>query len=209
MSSKFSRKKLFVNSFAQGRTVAHVAFYWGVYHLILWHVMFLYRYCQYRGELAAGAAPRTFNDLYSEFTLTHFSMLVCGLAILPLVIWDVIKFTHRIVGPLVRLKDCLAKLSRGETIPELRFRKGDLLVDVQDAFNQFLQSPYCHGQHARRAIEAEGAESAPVDDLTAIGNDVREIQASLKQQIVPADDLPVDDVAGTSAPGSATVSAAV
>jgi methyl-accepting chemotaxis protein len=194
MSKKFLRKKLFVNSFAQGRTIAHVAFYWAVYHFILWHVMFLYRYFQYRGELAAGAAPRTFNELYSEFTLTHFSMIVCGLAILPLVIWDVIKFTHRIVGPLVRLQHCLVQLARGEKVAELRFRKGDLLVDLQDAFNRFLESPYCHG--ARE--ENESGESAVPAGITSDGeliqieNAVQEIRASLQEEFQPGTD-PVDN----------------
>jgi methyl-accepting chemotaxis protein len=213
MSKKFLRKKLFVNSFAQGRTVAHVAFYWGVYHLILWHVMFLYRYFQYRGELVAGAAPRTFNELYSEFTLTHFSIIVCGLAILPLVIWDVIKFTHRIVGPLVRLQNCLGQLARGEKVVELRFRKGDLLVDLQNAFNAFLESPYCRGTGDREQNFAGEsmvrAEAASDGELIQIENEVQEIRASLQEEFQASTDSTGDDCTVKAAKGETTVSAGV
>src|SRR5262245_35250472 len=127
------RKKLYINPFIQGTTIRRIVFYWCTYHLVLWHVMLLYRYFQYRGELLAGGAPRTFVDLYGQFTLEHYSMIVCSLAILPLVMWDALAFSHRIVGPLVRFRHCLKLLSKGERVTEVRIRKGDFLVELQDS----------------------------------------------------------------------------
>lgn len=213
MSSKFLRKKLFVNPFAQGRTIAHVAFYWGVYHLILWHVMFLYRYCQYRGELAAGAPPRTFADLYGQFTLTHFSMLVCGLAILPLVMWDVLKLTHRFVGPLVRVKNSLAMLGRGEQVGEVRFRNGDFLIDLQESFNQFLKSPFCR----QRQAELANAQIRPIelteimsgDELAEIGAAVQDIQTAIHEELVSAEKSQSGEFDGHAAPQNDPIAAGV
>lgn len=187
------RKKLLVNSFIQGKTIRRVIFYWCTYHLVLWHVMFLYRYVQYRGELLAGAAPRTFGDLYSQFSLDHYSLVVCALAILPLVAWDALTFSHKVVGPLARFRHCLKLLTLGEPVTQVKIRQGDFLVELQDAFNQFLDSPYNTVRFGNAAVAsiptvapAAPNESAwPVEDESRLLEDLREIQASLWRQYTP------------------------
>ncbi len=52
--------------------------------------------------------------------------------------WDVVRVTHRVAGPLVRFRECLKALSRGEHVPFVRIRKGDYLVDMERAFNEYL-----------------------------------------------------------------------
>src|SRR5690606_13702436 len=105
MNKKDLRKKLYVSSLIQGRIIGRLALYWALYHAVLWNVMFVYRYLQYRGELLAGAPPQSFGELYQTFTLQHYSMLVCAIAIGPIVLWDALRVTHRIAGPLVRFQN--------------------------------------------------------------------------------------------------------
>ena len=95
------RKRLFVNREIQGRLLARTALYWMLYHGVLWMAMFLYRYAEHRGAVQAGAPLRPFADLYGQFVNEHYSMWVCAVAILPIVLWDLLKFSHRVVGPLV------------------------------------------------------------------------------------------------------------
>jgi hypothetical protein len=188
MSAAHPRKKLFVNKFFQGKTIRRVAFYWCTYHLVLWHVMFLYRYMQYRGELLAGARAQTFAALYGQFTLEHYAVIVCALAILPLVVWDVLTYTHRVVGPLARFRHCLKLLSHGEVVTQVTIRKGDFLVDLQQSLNEFLDSPYNTARWgtAPAAQSEHGAaekndQSWTVSDETQLLEDLREIQTSLLQ----------------------------
>ncbi|MFM9965154.1 MAG: hypothetical protein ACKV2Q_28485 [Planctomycetaceae bacterium] len=134
------RKRLFVNRAIQGRLMARTAFYWVLYHAVLWMAMFVYRYFEYRGAVLAGATPRSFSDLYGQFVRENVSLMVCGLAILPIVLWDLLKFSHRVVGPLVRFQRSLESLTAGERVNEVRLRNGDLLFDLQASFNQYLTS---------------------------------------------------------------------
>jgi hypothetical protein len=132
------RKHVYVSGRIQGSIVKHAVFYWAVYHLILWHILFMYRYLQYRAELIAGGSPSTFWDLYSQFSHDNIAVILCALPILPVLVWDVVRVTHRVAGPLVRFRECLKALSRGEHVPFVRIRKGDYLVDMERAFNEYL-----------------------------------------------------------------------
>ena len=134
------RKRLFVNREIQGRLLARTALYWMLYHGVLWMAMFLYRYAEHRGAVQAGAAPRPFGDLYGQFVNEHFSMWICAVAILPIVLWDLLKFSHRVVGPLVPFQRAIERLTAGEKVAEVRLRHGDLLSDLQTSFNQYLTS---------------------------------------------------------------------
>ena len=134
------RKRLFVNREIQGRLLARTALYWMLYHGVLWMAMFLYRYAEHRGAVQAGAAPRLFADLYGQFINEHFSMWICAIAILPIVLWDLLNFSHRVVGPLVPFQRAIESLTAGEQVAEVRLRQGDLLSNLQTSFNQYLTS---------------------------------------------------------------------
>ena len=134
------RKRLFVNREIQGRLLARTALYWMLYHGVLWMAMFLYRYAEHHGAVQAGAEPRPFADLYGQFVNEHYSMWICSVAILPIVLWDLLKFSHRVVGPLVPFQRAIERLTAGEKVAEVRLRHGDLLSDLQATFNQYLTS---------------------------------------------------------------------
>ena len=134
------RKRLFVNREIQGRLLARTALYWMLYHGVLWMAMFLYRYAEHRGAVQAGAPLRSFADLYGQFVNEHLSMWICAIAILPIVLWDLLKFSHRVVGPLIPFQRAIESLTAGEKVAEVRFRHGDLLSNLQTTFNQYLTS---------------------------------------------------------------------
>ncbi|MBI5758927.1 MAG: hypothetical protein HZA46_10460 [Planctomycetales bacterium] len=183
---KFKRKKLFVDGVLQGRAIRHVCFYWTVYHLFLWNTMFLYSYLHYRGELLAGGMQKPFLELYRQFSMEHYSMLVCALAILPLVAWDILVLTHKISGPIVRFQRSLKQLARGERITPVQLRKGDLLVGFQDTFNAYVAS--LDQTADKKESTASGLNSVKTnptsyqltaDDGSALLDELREMQASL------------------------------
>jgi len=135
---KKQRKQYFVSLPIQGSILARCAGYWFIYHLFLWHVMFAYAVIRYQGELAFGVQPQTFLELYGNFSRQNYTMLLCSIAVLPVLAWDLTYFTHHIAGPLVRLRNDLQRLSRDETVAPIRLRKGDLMHELVDAFNGYL-----------------------------------------------------------------------
>jgi len=133
------RKQVYVNRIIQGRMLRRFAVMWLVYHAVLWNSMFLYRYLQYRGELLAGAPAQPFAELYAQFFQQHYSVLICAAAVLPVLLWDMIRMTHRIAGPLVRFQRALSEIAEGRPVDRVQIRKGDLLLEFQDEFNHFLE----------------------------------------------------------------------
>ena len=132
------RKRLFVNPAIQGRLLVRAAVYWFFYHGVLWMTLFLFRYAEHRGAKLAGASPRTFSELYAEFSHEYMGLWVCAVAIVPIVLWDLLCFSHRIAGPLVRFRNTLESLTAGKTVSEVRLRDSDLLNELNDAFNRYL-----------------------------------------------------------------------
>lgn len=135
---KSRRKKTYVNRRVQGRIIGRVAAYWILYHVVLWHGLFVYRYAQHRIAVAAGDPAVPFRGLYAQFCAEYTPLLVCALLILPLFLIDFVRMTHRVVGPLVRVRNALQELMAGGRVPKVEFRKGDLISEFESEFNDFL-----------------------------------------------------------------------
>ncbi|REJ79763.1 MAG: hypothetical protein DWQ45_05480 [Planctomycetota bacterium] len=132
------RTKTFVNARIQGRIIARIAGYWALYHVVLWHGLFIYRYAQHRADVANGGATMPFRDLYHQFTADYSPVIFCALLILPIFMIDFVRMTHRIAGPLVRFRSVLAELMDGKRVKRFELRKGDLLTEFEEDFNRFL-----------------------------------------------------------------------
>ena len=171
----FPRKKLFVNREIQGRLLARTALYWVLYHAVLWMAMFFYRYAEHRGAVMAGGEPRPFSDLYGQFLHEHQSMWLCAFAILPIVLWDLLKFSHRVVGPLVRFQRTLESLTAGQAVQEVRLRNGDLLFDLQTTFNQYLAS--------LRTLQSDSELAAQKSGMSQPNSDHELIEAQLTEEL--------------------------
>lgn len=51
----------------------------------------------------------------------------------------VILLSHRIAGPLIRLKQIMGKVGKGDFSVMLKFRKNDEIHDVADSFNEMIE----------------------------------------------------------------------
>ena len=163
MDLKKLRKRLFVNKAIQGRLMVRVGLYWFLYHGVLWMSLFLFRYAEHRGAVLAGAEPRSFADLYGQFASQYFGIWVCGFAIAPIVLWDALRFSHRIVGPLVRFKNTFDSLATGANVGEVRLRNGDLLQEMQESFNRYLATLQTFEPN-----DAEAAKSDLIEETLAL-----------------------------------------
>jgi hypothetical protein len=154
------RQKVFMGGLLQGRIVNRIVMYWCLYHLVLWHGMFFLRYLQYRSEFLHGGAAVPFVELYGNFAWDNRWLVACVGLLTPIVIWDIVRLTHRNAGPLTRLTNTLYLMAEGQQVRQLKFRKGDLVEDLEKAFNAYLAS-----LHAR----AHGAQLPPAQPAAAAG----------------------------------------
>ena len=107
-------------------------------------------------------------------------ILASGGALLLLLLVMGILITHRIVGPVHKMKRLLRRVSTGRLVIEERLRRGD---ELEDLFDTFLQMTY-----SLRAMQA--ARLATLDDTvrhaTTAGTapDVLELLHALRAQMV-------------------------
>jgi hypothetical protein len=142
-----TRKKLLVSQAIQGRVLRHVAVYWLIYHFFLWHTLFVV-------DGLRGGDSLPFMDRYANFFQEHFLIVACGVAILPIVIWDMLKLTHRIAGPFVRFECALKEMAKGKQISGIDLRKKDLVTEFLAVFNEFIE-------YHNQAIACKASNSQP------------------------------------------------
>lgn len=179
------RKKLFVSSRIQGRLLFRIGLYWVLYHVVLWHALFVYRYLQYRmnGAILQSALP--FRELYGQFVIDYYPVILCAVITLPVVVIDMLKMTHRIAGPLVRFQNALRDLVAGKPIEYVSLRKGDLLTDFQEEFNKYLDVL----TEQRRQLALQNGTTAGVssDDEARIAAQVDDLRETIQQAVAPSD----------------------
>lgn len=74
----------------------------------------------------------------------------------PFLIWDLIKLTNRIAGPLFRFETLLNDFGKTGKLNAAKLREGDLLTDYQQRFNAFVV-----------VLHAQYPETQPVSVVSA------------------------------------------
>src|SRR5205814_1966895 len=78
--------------------------------------------------------------------------------VLPLILLDVLRLSHRWVGPIFRLQSSLSDLSQGKAVPPIRFRQGDFWPKLAGDFNVIAAELNFRRQAAETPIDSETLE---------------------------------------------------
>lgn len=70
----------------------------------------------------------------------YLPVVICLTLLVGVVIWDAIRFSHRLVGPLVRFRRTLQEMARGELVRPIKLRESDYLLELRDDFNAMLEA---------------------------------------------------------------------
>jgi methyl-accepting chemotaxis protein len=93
------------------------------------------------------------QQLRESLTRNLVSFACTVIALLPLLIYDSMKLSNRVVGPICRLRDTIRKISRNEPVAPLSFRTDDYWQDLPREFNTMMER--IRGD----VSESEGAEA--------------------------------------------------
>jgi hypothetical protein len=160
MNPKHLRKRIYVCPAIQGQLLKRLTQYWIFYHLGVWTIMFTLEaslYCVAGAQSPSGPALLGFCK---AFVLAHWGTLVLPAVLFPIIVRDMMYFTHQIAGPLVRFRNALALLAAGQHVDQITLRDGDLLTEFQQTFNEFLESGCIRNDGATRSSCDEGRQSA-------------------------------------------------
>lgn len=129
---KWRRRRYITNKRLQfrmlGRLLA-IVFVTTVFSILMTHYFILQSIVEVWYQL--GRSP-TANELMLESVKPLFFIVPIVLVMLAIL---VIFVSHRIAGPLERLKQYMIKVGEGNLDVELQFRKHDEIHDVADTFN--------------------------------------------------------------------------
>ena len=151
------RRRLYVDPAFQKRLLWRVLLYWVFYHGTVWHLMFLLNFVGVGIKQDPTAPSKSFWALYGEFTMDHLWVIVCFLVMLPVLGRDLLKFSHRIAGPLVRFRNTLQAIADGKPVTTIKLRDKDFLTDFLLVFNRMVESwnSRLKQQELKRSNESE------------------------------------------------------
>lgn len=172
------RKQEFVNARVQGRIVARVASYWLLGLFVLLNGLFVFRYALLRITASEELVQPSMRGMYGQFWLDYSPFVISALLILPVLMLEFVRLTHRVVGPLVRVQAALQGLMDGEQVRQVKFRDNDLLNEFEARFNEFL-AYYDRQRHA-------GGCAAEAHPSSTCGDKLTEAQAHAVSSVVVA-----------------------
>jgi len=87
---------------------------------------------------------------------------ICMFVMMPFMVWDLMKLTNRIAGPLFRFESLLKEFKKTGKLPTAVLRDGDLLSDYQHEFNEFARALHVRYPETRPANAPVGENTATV-----------------------------------------------
>ena len=129
MSQKKRRSKLLVDREVQGVLLRRLALHW----IVAFVVTILYLFCL---QLLANGFQKPLGEQFRDTWQQHGSLLVVLVTLFPVFLYDSLRMSHRFAGPMVSFRKSVNRLAQGESIGEVRFRKGDYWNDLAASLNQ-------------------------------------------------------------------------
>ncbi len=110
-------------------SILTIAFFWASDYF------FFYKFKQLGQGLGLPSNHVFFQFLNEQHATKNTYYAIAALVSLTfLSIWGLL-LSHRVAGPLYRLRKHLHSVAQGDTLSDVRFRKGDFFQEVADAYN--------------------------------------------------------------------------
>ena len=90
-------------------------------------------------RIAVSGPARIFYKHFDDLWFQYGPVVIALLLLLPLIMIDVVRFSHRFVGPMFRMRRAMKALAAGEPVEPISFRKNDFWHDAAENFNTLLR----------------------------------------------------------------------
>ena len=151
MGNRSQRRRLFIDFPVQGTLLVRAVLFWMV-TVISQAIMVL---------LFTVMTSDSIGDLQGQQTWWFLQLnLLASALLLPAILLDLLRLSHRWVGPIYRLRASLQALNRGEPVEPIAFRDGDFWQELAKEFSQAAEE-------LNRLRAAEAASDAVNRDVDA------------------------------------------
>lgn len=137
MPRRNRRHRLFIEPKVQGPLMFRVAAYWMA---MLWAAAVLLIGAPFAIGVALSQRPPEFMEIASRVSSQLWPAFFVAAMMLPIVMMDILRQSHRMVGPTLRIRRALQDLADGKTIDPIYFRKGDYWAESGEAINRIQEN---------------------------------------------------------------------
>ena len=152
MKAAYKRGRLWVDPPFQARLLLRMVFYLVAYTAVIWHVGFAFEAMR---RVVTEGPTRTISELYVDFFWQQVPLLYTFVLLLPALLYNLLKFSHRIAGPLYRCRNVMQEMAAGKPVREFQPRKNDLMRELFAAFNGLIKA--WNAREGRPGAEADAA----------------------------------------------------
>ena len=124
------RKRVWVDAF-QTKLTYRIAGYLAVFFIVFSNLLFAWKLLEEGPIDPWGQLVATLRSNMPVFVLLLF--------LVPVMAWDTVRFSHRLVGPLVRFRKTMQDIAECEAVHPIKLRDADYLTDLRDDFNKMLE----------------------------------------------------------------------
>ena len=125
------RKTHFVDAEVQRALATRLLTHWTLFVLVSLSLVFLLEWLTepYRSPL----------DVLQQCYTSFVPMAISFLALVPVLVYDALKFSNRFAGPAYRIRDVIRGLAAGESREPVRFRTHDFWQVVASDLNRVIE----------------------------------------------------------------------
>jgi hypothetical protein len=155
---RFKRKKCYVDRKVQGALLRQTVLHW---FLVLASTLFLVFILQ----MLTGGPFRSWSYHVGQVWSRYAPLIIALVAVIPPVIYDSLRLSHRFVGPIYRLRTAMHALAAGGPAEPVHFRKDDFWKDLADDYNLVLKRIPSDSREEDSADDSDQAETEITPEL--------------------------------------------
>ncbi|MFL5342238.1 MAG: hypothetical protein ACJ8F7_18990 [Gemmataceae bacterium] len=180
MAGVYKRTRLWVDPPFQARLLLRMGAYLFVLVLVILHVAFFFHVLQF---FALNGMGGPIDEMYLTFLRQQQPLLLALVLFTPILMYDLLKFSHRVAGPLFRVRRNMAEITQGKRVPPFVPRTGDLMRELIAEFNVLIeQSNKRLEPKAAPDIGLPDSEDATLSDGSAAAAGPGQLTAVLEQK---------------------------
>jgi hypothetical protein len=154
MATKYKRTRLWIDPGFQSRLLLRLGLYLLLYTAVGLHIGFAF-------DLVLNYNTRPFGKgfvgAYLEFIALQKPLLCALVIITPVVLYDMVQFSHRVAGPLYRCRKVMQEMASGKRVPEFKPRRHDLMQELFQAFNALIKEWNAKAGDTSGSLQEENA----------------------------------------------------
>ena len=129
--SRSKRRKLWIEARIQGALARRIVMHWAMFFVIAFTFSVVFQF------LSDPFMP--FAAYWTTVWKVHGPLLLTMVLILPAFLYDSVKLSNRFVGPIIRFRNSIRDLSRGQPVKPIEFRGDDFWKELADDFNGMIE----------------------------------------------------------------------